>query len=143
MAIAVVAFAILTYWVTTTFDEVPKAVSQGVQPASYPRLLLGLLVAMSAVLFVQALKGEPSRRRLLPRRAIYSAIVLVGAVCLIPYVGVVVFMIGACAVLPLMWGERRHWVTAIYAIGFPLAVYGLFHGVLAVQFPLGVFRNLF
>ena len=47
-------------------------------------------------------------------------------------------MIGVCAVLPLLWGERRLKLIIPFAILFPLAVAYLFNKVLLVFFEPGV-----
>lgn len=142
VAIVLIAFAITVYAVTTTFEEVPRSLAQGVQPATYPRMLVGVLIVLSAILFVQSRSVASKKVGLLPRKAVYTAILVVVIGLVIPYVGIVIAMMAACAAIPLLWGERRHLLTAVFAIVFPLAVYGLFHGVLEVQFPLGIFHNV-
>lgn len=143
VAIVLVIFAIAVYGVTTTFEEVPRSLAQGVQPATYPRLLVAVLVALSVILFLQARAKVSRPVGLIPRKVVQTAILVVAACLAIPYLGIVAIMMVTCASIPPLWGERRHLVTAAFAILFPLSVYGLFHGVLEVQFPLGIFHNAF
>jgi hypothetical protein len=49
----------------------------------------------------------------------------------------------ACAVLPVLWGERRLWLVALFAVLLPLAVSLLFVGVLEVNFIPGITGPLF
>ena len=72
-----------------------------------------------------------------------TAAVLVVAALSIQWLGIFGAMLITCIGIPIMWGERRHVITVLFAILLPLAVYGLFHGILAVEFPLGIFESMF
>jgi len=72
-----------------------------------------------------------------------TALVLVGIVALTPWLGTLPGMILACAVLPVLWGERRFWLVAIYALALPLAVTVLFVKGLDVNFLPGIVGHVF
>ncbi|MCK9389937.1 MAG: tripartite tricarboxylate transporter TctB family protein [Sulfuritalea sp.] len=143
IAAGVVALALVTYWVSTTFDEVPAALTQGVPPESYPQLLLGVMIVLAGVLAFQARgRTDKVKKRIKPVVS-YTAAVLIVATLSIHWLGIFGAMAIGCIVIPLLWGERRYVAIGLYTILLPLAVYGLFHTVLEVQFPLGIFQNMF
>lgn len=143
VAATVFLFAIVVYAMTMTFDEVPAALTQGVPPESYPRLLAWVLIVLSISLVFEARKRGNVAKKPLPVMVYKTALLLVVAVASIQWLGIFGAMLITCVAMPLMWRERRHLVTGLIAILLPLAVYGLFHGILEVQFPLGIFKDMF
>lgn len=143
VAMAIIAFSIVVYIVTTTFDSVPKALTQGVPPESYPRLLVWVLIALAVALVFEARQLKFTAMKRPPAMVYKTALVLVVATATINWLGIFVAMITTCVAIPLLWGERRHWITGVITVLLPLAVYGLFHGILEVQFPLGIFHKMF
>lgn len=143
VAAAVIVFAIVVYALTMTFDKVPKALTQGVPPESYPRLLVWILIVLSVALVFEARgRGNVVKKRT-PAIVYNTAVVLVIATGSIQWLGIFGAMLITCIAIPVMWGERRHVITGLFAVVLSLAVYGLFHGILDVQFPLGIFESMF
>jgi len=67
-----------------------------------------------------------------------TAGLIIALVLAIPYIGMLLTMIGLCALLPLLWGERRLKLLIPFAILFPLAVAYLFNKILLVYFEPGI-----
>ncbi len=142
VAIAVFLFAAVVFYLTTTFDEVPSAMAQGVPPTQFPRLLLGLICVLAAIMVFQAHGRTPKKRKPVPGMVYASAALLIAFVAAVTWLGVIIAMVLFCVALPLLWGERRIWVVLIYAVVFPIFVYALFSGVMEVRFPLGPLESL-
>ena len=143
VALGVIVFSLVVLGVSMTFDEVPSALTQGVPPESYPQLLAWTLITFAAVLAFQARGWTDKKKKRVKPIVFYTAILLIVATLSIHWLGIFGAMIIGCAAMPILWGERRHLLVGLYAVLFPLAVYGLFHSVLEVQFPLGIFQNMF
>jgi putative tricarboxylic transport membrane protein len=143
VAAAVIVLSAIAFWITTTFDEVPSALTQGVPPESYPQLLLGILILLAVVLvFESRTRSEKSRKPIKPV-VYYTGALLVVAALSINWLGIFGAMVIACAGIPLLWGDRRYKIVGLFVVVLPIAVYELFHGVLEVQFPLGIFKDMF
>jgi len=143
VAIVIIVLSALVYWVSTTFDDVPKALAQGMQPAAYPQLLVGALIVLSIILvFENRARQEKSRKPVKPM-VYYTGAVLAVSVLLITWLGIFGAMVIPCAVIPFLWGDRRTKAVIAFVVTLPIVVYLLFHGILEVQFPLGIFENLF
>jgi putative tricarboxylic transport membrane protein len=129
-------------WIVSNgFDRVPKALAQGMQPAAYPKLLCLVLALLGIAMAAEAIRHRQPARSAPPVLAPITAVLLLAAICLVPWIGVPGAMVLVCAIMPLLWGQRRHWITTLFAILFPACVYLLFWGVLEVRFPLGVFAR--
>lgn len=143
MAIVVIIASIIAYWISTTFDDVPSALSQGVPPESYPQLLLGFMIFLCGVLFFESRARPEKAKKPIKPIVYYTAAILVVAALSIEWLGIVGAMVIVCAALPLLWKDRRYKAVGLFVILLPVIVYQLFHGVLEVQFPLGIFQHLF
>ena len=67
-----------------------------------------------------------------------SAGLLVALVIALPYLGGLLTIVGACVLLPLLWGERRLALILPFAAVFPVVVVVIFTQVLKVHFVPGV-----
>ena len=146
VAVVILAICGALYYVTTTFDRVSNLLAQNIPPEFFPQLVITLIAILTL--------GVPFEHLLHTRRGdnidsersdrVKWMPVLTGALLLllvigIPYLGMLLTMIGVCVILPLMWGERRLWLVGLFALLFPLAVAYLFNKVLLVFFEPGIF----
>ena len=130
----ILLFCGLAYGVTLTFAEAPAVVAQNVQPATFPRLVLGVIAVLTLAMMLLA-RGQPvQRRRPVPAMTWLSAAVMIGFVLAFQWLGIVPAMVLLCLGLPVLWGERRWHLILPFGLGFPLAVYLLFAEVLKVHF---------
>ena len=67
-----------------------------------------------------------------------SAFSLVELVVVVVILGIIAAMVLFALGMPLVWGERRYWAVALFAIGFPAVVYSVFAIGLDVYFAPGV-----
>ena len=147
LVVTLVIFAIcaVLYYVTTTFEEVSNLLAQNIPPEFFPQLVIIIIAILTlGVPFEHLLhtrRGEnidSDRSERIKRMPYVTAALLIALVFGIPYLGMLLTLIGVCALLPLMWGERRVKLILPFAILFPLAVAYLFNKVLLVYFEPGV-----
>jgi putative tricarboxylic transport membrane protein len=130
----ILLFCAAAYAVTYGFDKAPAVVAQNVQPATFPRLVLGVIAVLTLTMMALAV-GRPDRRRpRVPAMTWLSAGVIVGFILAFQWLGILPAMALLCLGLPVLWGERRWHVVLPFGLGFPLAVYFLFAEVLEVHF---------
>jgi putative tricarboxylic transport membrane protein len=131
---SILLFCAAAYGVTLTFDRAPAIVAQNVQPAMFPRLVLGVIAVLTVIMMALA-RGRPERpRRRVPAMTWLSAGIAVGFVLAFQWLGIVPAMVLLCLGLPVLWGERRWHLVLPFGVGFPLAVYLLFAEMLDVHF---------
>ena len=146
VALVILAICGVLYYITTTFDEVSNLLAQNIPPEFFPQLII-IIIAILTV-------GVPFEHLLHKRRGdnidserservkwmpVLTWSLLAAFVVGIQIIGMLLTMIGVCALLPLMWGERRYWLIGPFAILFPLAVAYVFNKILLVFFEPGIF----
>lgn len=139
----ILAFCAYVFYLTTTFDEVPAALGQGVPPTQFPRLLIVVMVVLTGVMLYQTRLQDAKPRKRVPAMVFYTAGLLTAAVLAIHWIGIIAALIVVCVVMPVLWGERRFFAVLVYAVAFPLCTFLLFYGVLEVRFPKGLVEVLF
>jgi hypothetical protein len=141
--VGVLLFCLITYLITITFKEAPPALAQNVQPATFPRLVLGVMSVLATVIIVMSFRLPDKRPKPINLMVWPSAAVMVGFVIAFDLLGILPAMMLLCFGLPMLWGERRLYLIIPYAIVFSSAIYGLFAVVLGVHFepsPLAFWR---
>lgn len=148
LAVALVIFAVCAalYYVTTTFDEVSNMLAQNIPPEFFPQLVIMIIAVLTlGVPFEHLLhtrRGEnidSDRSDRVKWMPVLTGTLFVVLVLGIPYLGMLLTMISVCAILPLLWGERRLKLIIPFALLFPLAVAYLFNKILLVYFEPGIF----
>lgn len=136
-ALALIALAVVAYGITYSFDEVPAAISQGMGPTAFPRLVAIVIMLLSVWLFIAGRRGDEPLERIDPVVfvVIAGAIGFMGVVWL---VGITVAMGIAILALGLVWGERRRLALTATAVLLPAAIWLLFVKGLKVTLPVGV-----
>lgn len=148
LVVALIIFAIcgILYYVTTTFDEVSALLAQNIPPEFFPQLIIiAIAILTLGVPFEHLLhkrRGQnidSERSERVKRMPYFTAGLMILLVLGIPYLGMLLSMIGVCVLLPLLWGERRLKLIIPFAILFPLAIAYLFNKILLVYFEPGIF----
>jgi putative tricarboxylic transport membrane protein len=148
LIVALIIFATsgILYYVTTTFERVSNLLAQNIPPEFFPQLIIFTIVILTlGVPFEHLLhkrRGDnidSDRSERIVRMPYVTAALMIALVVGIPYLGMLLTMIGVCTLLPLLWGERRLKLIVPFAILFPLAVTYLFNKVLLVYFEPGIF----
>jgi len=146
----IVALCAFLFWDTTTFEKVPPSLAQNVPPTLFPRLLL-LLIAVMALFLpfehvqkrAQGIDLDKERSDRVRPITLVTALALLGIVLVMPWLGTLPALVVSCALLPVMWGERRWWLVALYAIAFPLVITYVFVAGLEVNFLPGIAGHVF
>lgn len=136
-AAAVIAIAVALFAATFWFEEMPEGITRGFGAELFPRMVLGTIAALAALLAFQPGPGEPLPR--IPPMVWYSGASLIIFMVLVRVIGMLpamfVFLIG----LGYLWGERRRLLLFISSGLLTLAIWGVFVKGFGVQLPKGLF----
>lgn len=126
-----------------TFKDVPPMLIRGFQPGAFPRLVAGIIIALSLIGLWQARHGGEDRPGALPRE-FHLSVLMLGLFGGLALIGDFLFalMIG-CAGLAWCWGERRPLVLIGLGLVAPVAVVLFFDAAFQVRFPRGFLINLY
>ena len=134
--------SILLYF-TFSFEEVPPILNRGIQPATFPKALLILIISLSLIVYFLSIKVPWKIEKKLPNSfyitlvsfIIFSAI----SVTLDFFLGISVLSI----LVSFFWGERRIFYLFLVSIIFPLVVFIFFETILGLRFPNGIITNFY
>lgn len=150
VAAIILAGAAFLFYETTRFDQIPTGLAQNVPPELFPQLLLVLIAVMALFLPFEHIQKrregvdlDTTRSDRIRPVTWLTGAVLFGVVLVVQWLGTVLAMVLACAALPVLWGERRFWLVALFAVLLPLAVTVVFVGLLKVNFIPGIAGPLF
>ena len=143
VAMILLAFCAGAYAMTTQFRIVPPIISQGLQAAAFPQMVILLMAMLSALLAVLSIVAGGSK--VLPSMppVVFATTALgLGFALAIQYLGFIAAAVLLCIALPILWGERHFWAIGIFAIAFSGTIYLLFTTFLGVRLPRGVLAPL-
>ena len=140
--IIILVSSILLYF-TFTFEEVPPILYRGIQPATFPKALLILIISLSLIVYYLSIKFPLKIEKKLPNSfyiTLASFIIFsVISVTLDFFLGISVLSI----LVSFFWGERRIFYLLLVAIIFPIIVFIFFETILGLRFPGGIITNLY
>lgn len=136
-AAAIIAAAAALFALTFGFEKLPVGITGGFGAEAFPRLVLGTIMALAAILMFSGSEKEPLSR--IPAMVWTTGAALLGFMALLPVLGMLpamfVFLIG----LGWLWGERRYWVLLSSSILLTAAIWAVFVRGFGVQLPKGLF----
>ena len=140
--IIVVISSILLY-LTFTFEEVPPILNRGIQPATFPKALLILIIVLSLVVYFLSIKKPWQIDKNLPN-AFY---ITLASFVIFSVVGTILDFFLGISILSILvsyfWGERRIFYLFLVAVIFPTIVFIFFETILGLRFPGGIITNLY
>ena len=140
--IIVLISSILLY-ITFTFEEVPPILNRGIQPATFPKGLLILIISLSLIVYFLSVKEPWQIEKKLPN-AFY---ITLGCFIIFSFISITLdFFLGISilsALVSFFWGERRIFYLFLVAIIFPIIVFIFFETILGLRFPGGIITNLY
>jgi hypothetical protein len=136
-AVAVIAIAVVLFALTFGFEKMPEGITRGFGAEAFPRLVLGCIIALAALLFLGKAAGEPQPA--IPRMVWLSGGSLVAFMATVPVLGMLPAMFLFLVGLGYLWGERRHALLLISAVLLTAVIWAVFVRGFGVQLPKGVF----
>tara|TARA_B100000674_G_scaffold130087_1_gene100272 strand:+ start:29 stop:538 length:510 start_codon:yes stop_codon:yes gene_type:complete len=134
--------SILLYF-TFTFEEVPPILNRGIQPATFPKALLILIITLSLIVYFLSIK-KPWHIEKKLSKAFY---ITMASFVIFSLIGVTLdFFLGISVLSVLVsffWGERRIIFLFLVAIIFPIVVFIFFETILGLRFPGGIITNFY
>lgn len=131
----------VVFSLTLTFDTIPAALAQGMGPAAFPRLLLGVIVLLALTLAWSARGRTDEVREPIPPMVYLTAAAMVAFMGLLWLAGTIVAMCAAVIGMGALWGERRWTLLVASGVGLALSIYVLFTKGFGIQLPSGLLGN--
>ena len=128
---------------TFTFDIVPPILNRGIQPATFPKGLLVLIIVMTLLIYYFATKNPWKVQKKLPKSFFLT---LLSFLIFVVISNTLDFFL-AISVLSIFvsyfWGEKRIIYLLLVGIIFPVIVFIFFETILGLRFPPGIITNIY
>ena len=128
---------------TFTFDIVPPILNRGIQPATFPKGLLLLIICLTLIVFYLSIKKPWKIEKKLPKPSfltLFSFILFVIVSKTLDFflaISLLSIFVSYC------WGERRLFYLILVSIIFPIIVFIFFETILGLRFPPGIITNIY
>ena len=140
--IIILISSILLY-ITFTFDIVPPILNRGIQPATFPKALLLLIISFTLIIFFLSIKKPWKEEKKLPTEFYITLgcflLFLVVSKFLDFFLGISLLSV----IVSYFWGERRLIFILFVGILFPIIVFIFFETILGLRFPSGIITDLY
>ena len=141
-AVIIVISSILLYF-TFTFDIVPPILNRGIQPATFPKALLILIIALTLLTYFISLKNPWKKEKKLPNSFYITLLSFVVFITVSKFLDFFLGIALLSIIVSYFWGERRVAYLIMVSIIFPLIVFVFFETILGLRFPPGIITNLY
>ena len=139
----IVFISIILLISTFSFDIVPPILNRGIQPATFPKALLILIISLTLIIYYLSIKNPWKTGKKLPKTFFLT---LLSFLIFIVISKALDFFL-AISVLSIFvsynWGERRIFYLLLVSIIFPILVFIFFETILGLRFPPGIITNLY
>ena len=139
----IILISVFLLFITFTFDIVPPILNRGIQPATFPKALLILIILLTLVIYFLSLKKPWKKEKKLSSTfhlTLFSFIVFIFiSKTLDFFLGISILSI----FVSYHWGERRILYLLLISIIFPIIVFIFFETILGLRFPPGIITNIY
>ena len=134
--------SILLYF-TFTFDLVPPILNRGIQPATFPKALLILIISLTLIIFFLSFKVPWKKEKKLPIQFYITLICFVLFLFVSKFLDFFLGISLLSVIVSYCWGEKRLIFLIIVGVLFPIIVFIFFETILGLRFPPGIITNLY
>ena len=128
---------------TFTFDIVPPILNRGIQPATFPKGLLVLIIFLTSIVYYLSLKKPWEIKKKLPQPFFLTLTSFILFIVISKTLDFFLAISLLSVFVSYCWGERRVFYLIIVSIVFPIIVFIFFETILGLRFPPGIITNIY
>ena len=128
---------------TFTFDIVPPILNRGIQPATFPKGLLLLIIGLTLIVFYLSIKKPWKIEKKLPKSFFLTLLSFILFVIVSKTLDFFLAISLLSIFVSYCWGERRLFYLILVSIIFPIIVFIFFETILGLRFPPGIITNIY
>lgn len=146
-AIFFIFLGLIFFWNSKSFPDSTREIGVG----AFPRLLAGLLIILSIVLIINAIKNftlskNPPLFKEFTKGQKFILVVIFALIIYIKILEPLGFILSSFLLLltlMFIFGEKRKVILLFVPIGFSIILYVVFSKLAMVSLPEGIFENIF
>ena len=128
---------------TFSFDTVPPILNRGIQPATFPKALLVLIISLTFIVYILSTKKPWKVQKKLPKTFYLTLISFLIFVLISKTLDFFLAISILSVFVSYYWGERRIFYLLLVSIIFPIIVFIFFETILGLRFPPGIITNIY
>ena len=139
----IVFISIILLISTFSFDIVPPILNRGIQPATFPKALLILIISLTLIIYYLSIKNPWKIGKKLPKTFFLTLLSFLIFVIISKTLDFFLAISVLSIFVSYNWGERRIFCLLLVSIIFPILVFIFFETILGLRFPPGIITNLY
>ena len=143
VCLVIILISIALLITTFTFDIVPPILNRGIQPATFPKALLILIILMSLLIYYLAIKNPWKVEKKLPKSFFLTILSFFIFVVISKTLDFFLAISALSIFVSYYWGEKRIFYLLLVGIIFPVFVFIFFETILGLRFPPGIITNIY
>ena len=128
---------------TFSFDIVPPILNRGIQPATFPKALLVLIISLNLIIYYLSIKKPWKVQKKLPKTFFLTLLSFLIFVIVSKTLDFFLAISLLSFLVSYYWGERRIFYLVLVSIIFPIIVFIFFETILGLRFPPGIITNIY
>ena len=143
VCLVIILISIALLITTFTFDIVPPILNRGIQPATFPKALLILIIVMSLLIYYLAIKNPWKVEKKLPKSFFLTLLSFFIFIVISKTLDFFLAISALSIFVSYYWGEKRIFYLLLVGIIFPVLVFIFFETILGLRFPPGIITNIY
>ena len=139
----IISVSIILLISTFTFDKVPPILNRGIQPATFPKGLLILIISLTSIIYYLSFKKPWNKEKKLPKPFFLTTLSFIIFILISKTLDFFLAISVLSIFVSYNWGERRIFYLLLVSIIFPFVVFTFFEMILGLRFPPGIITNLY
>ena len=128
---------------TFSFDIVPPILNRGIQPATFPKALLVLIISLTLLIYCLSIKKPWKIEKKLPKTFFLTLLSFLIFIIVSKTLDFFLAISLLSVFVSYSWGERRMLYLLMVSIIFPIIVFIFFETILGLRFPPGIITNIY
>ena len=143
VSFVIIVISIILLISTFSFDIVPPILNRGIQPATFPKALLILIISLTLIIYYLSIKNPWKIGKKLPKTFFLTLLSFLIFVIISKTLDFFLAISVLSFFVSYNWGERRIFYLLLVSIIFPILVFIFFETILGLRFPPGIITNLY
>ena len=143
VCVVIIFFSLVLLISTFSFDIVPPILNRGIQPATFPKGLLILIILLTSLIYYLSFKKPWKIEKKLPKSFFITLFNFALFVIISKFLDFFLAISVLSVLVSYYWGERRILYLIMVSIIFPIIVFIFFETILGLRFPAGIITNLY
>ena len=128
---------------TFSFDIVPPILNRGIQPATFPKALLILIISLTSIIYYLSTIKPWKVEKKLPKAFFITLFNFILFILISKFLDFFLAISILSIFISYYWGERRLLYLFLVSIIFPIVVFIFFETILGLRFLSGIITNLY